>query len=202
MATGTITDKINNVVALRANRAAVILAALASVCLCSGRQTGHGSAIWVPEAVAHRPQWNPIDATFQPSARLMHMRNALDWKGLFCCINQVQNITATLRRAPSGRATPAYCADRCISIMHARPEQFAHTIHASDGRDRRLTASPALPPARRRPLRAPRLTGSQKGRLLLPRLTRKSCWPRSMPKARPRTTRPLIGDSPSKPAPR
>jgi RND family efflux transporter MFP subunit len=36
----------------RARRAAVILAAAASVCLCSGRQTGHGSALWVPEAVA------------------------------------------------------------------------------------------------------------------------------------------------------
>jgi RND family efflux transporter MFP subunit len=35
----------------RASRAAVILAA-ASVCFCSGRQTGHGSALWVPEAVA------------------------------------------------------------------------------------------------------------------------------------------------------
>ncbi len=36
----------------RASRAAVILAAAASVCLCSGRQTGHGSALWLPEAVA------------------------------------------------------------------------------------------------------------------------------------------------------
>jgi Barrel-sandwich domain of CusB or HlyD membrane-fusion len=35
----------------RARRAAVILAA-ASVCLCFGRQTGHGSALWLPEAAA------------------------------------------------------------------------------------------------------------------------------------------------------
>jgi RND family efflux transporter MFP subunit len=35
----------------RVSRAAVILAAAASVCLCSGRQTGHGS-VWLPEAVA------------------------------------------------------------------------------------------------------------------------------------------------------
>ena len=36
----------------QASRAAVILAAAASVCLCSGRQIGHGSALWLPEAVA------------------------------------------------------------------------------------------------------------------------------------------------------
>ena len=36
----------------RASRAAVILAAVASVCLCSGRQTGHGSGHWVMAAEA------------------------------------------------------------------------------------------------------------------------------------------------------
>jgi hypothetical protein len=54
----------------RASRAAVILAAAASVCLCSGRQTGHGSALWVPEAMAQtapasEPNLAPVTLTPQ-----------------------------------------------------------------------------------------------------------------------------------------
>jgi RND family efflux transporter MFP subunit len=51
----------------RASRAAVILAAVAAVGLCPGRSTGHGSALWVPEAMAQTPQGIAAPASQAPT---------------------------------------------------------------------------------------------------------------------------------------
>jgi RND family efflux transporter MFP subunit len=54
----------------RASRAAVILAAAASVCLCFGRQTGHGSVLWLPEAMAQTPQGIAAPASQAPTEQM------------------------------------------------------------------------------------------------------------------------------------
>jgi RND family efflux transporter MFP subunit len=83
----------------RASRAAVILATAASVCLCSGRQTGHGSALWVPEAMAQaapasEPNLAPVTLTPQRMQSIGVKTGVVEFRPVRDEIRTVGNIEA------------------------------------------------------------------------------------------------------------
>jgi RND family efflux transporter MFP subunit len=83
----------------RASRAAVILAAAASVCLCSGRQTGHGSVLWLPEAMAQtapasEPNLAPVTLTPQRMQSIGVKTGVVEFRPVRDEIRTVGNIEA------------------------------------------------------------------------------------------------------------
>ena len=83
----------------RASRAAVILAAAASVCLCSSRQTGHGSALWLPEAMAQtapasEPNLAPVTLTPQRMQSIGVKTGVVEFRPVRDEIRTVGNIEA------------------------------------------------------------------------------------------------------------
>ncbi len=83
----------------RASRAAVILAAAASVCLCSSRQTGHGSVLWLPEAVAQtapasEPNLAPVTLTPQRMQSIGVKTGVVEFRPVRDEIRTVGNIEA------------------------------------------------------------------------------------------------------------
>ena len=83
----------------RASRAAVILAAVASVGLCSGRQKGLGSALWVPEAVAQtapasEPNLAPVTLTPQRMQSIGVKTGVVEYRPVRDEIRTVGNIEA------------------------------------------------------------------------------------------------------------
>ena len=82
-----------------ASRAAVILAAAASVSLCSGRQMGHGSAPWVPEAIAQtapasEPNLAPVTLTPQRMQSIGVKTGVVEFRPVRDEIRTVGNIEA------------------------------------------------------------------------------------------------------------
>ena len=82
----------------RASRAAVILAA-ASFCFCSARQTGHGSALWVSEAVAQaapasEPNLAPITLSPQRMQSIGVKTGVVEFRPVRDEIRTVGNIEA------------------------------------------------------------------------------------------------------------
>jgi hypothetical protein len=83
----------------RASCAAVVVAAAASVCLCSGRQTGHGSALWVPEAMAQtapasEPNLAPVTLTPQRMQSIGVKTGVVEFRPVRDEIRTVGNIEA------------------------------------------------------------------------------------------------------------
>jgi len=92
-------DRGGSVSRSRASRAAVILAAAAAVGLCSGRHTGHGSALWVPEAVAQtapasEPSLVPVTLTPQRMQSIGVKTGIVEFRPVRDEIRTVGNIEA------------------------------------------------------------------------------------------------------------
>ena len=129
----------------RASRAAVILAAAASVCLCSGRQTGHGSALWLPEAMAQtapasEPNLAPVTLTPQRMQSIGVKTGVVEFRPVRDEIRTVGNIEADETRLSdvqvrfTGWVQKVYADATYKQVRQGQPLLTIYSPDAGDGR--------------------------------------------------------------------